>query len=292
MATLSINQFLDGLGVQLAVRRASWDAIDDTTDTVIMKLWFHEVEPNTDGTSIRVWTPIRVGKGKAPIGRSERKRSIAHLEAGRPTYAIMRYGEGSNDPEAQRFDMSLRKLSGVDRRENGDVYVKVERVVSVDEYHACTRGGPVLLQDIAEIESKFPNLTQATRRLTLVQARLGQGKYRSDLLALWNRACAVTGCSVNELLVASHAKAWATSDDEERLDPANGLPLIANLDRLFNNYLISFDPETGEMCVSDSLSDEDRAMLGVPAPLRKKPTKQQAIYLRHHVEKFLSTQKA
>lgn len=288
MSRLSINQFLNSLGVKLAVRRASWDGIDDSTDTVVMKLWMSEVEPNTDGRSIRVWTPLREGKNKEPIGRAERKRSIAHLEAGRPTYAVLRHGTGSNDPKAKVYDTGLRKLNGVEYRSNGDIYVKVERVISVDEYLASTLRPSVLAQDLADIEAQQAGKLSATTRLALVEARLGQGLYRSQLLARWNGKCAVTGCAIRELLVASHAKPWAASTNQERLDPDNGLPLIANLDRLFDRYLISFDPETGAMLVSGKLSKKEREMLGVPAPLRKKPTERQAEYLRHHRERFLS----
>lgn len=37
MAKLSINKFLDTLGVVLAVRQASWDAIDESSNTIVMK---------------------------------------------------------------------------------------------------------------------------------------------------------------------------------------------------------------------------------------------------------------
>ncbi|MGK8200558.1 HNH endonuclease [Burkholderia cepacia] len=293
MATPSINQFLDSLGVRLAVRRASWDGIDDTTDTVVMKLWFKEVEPGSDGMSIRVWTPVRSGKGKAPIGRSERKRSIAHLEAGRPTFAVLRFGQEAGDADSKRYDgETLRELDGVERRANGDVYVRVKRLVLVDDFLARPDVQPTLTRDLADIDARHPNPDQATTRQALVQARMGQGRYRAGLLAQWGGACAVTGCSVGALLIASHAMAWADSNDEQRLDPANGLPLIANLDRLFDNHLIAFDPGTGNMLVSDLLTPKDRALVGVPAGLRKKPSKRQAVYLRHHLDQFLAAQEA
>lgn len=68
------------------------------------------------------------------------------------------------------------------------------------------------------------------------------------------------------------------------------MPLIANLDRLFDNHLIAFDPDTGDMRVSDLLTPKDCALVGVPAGLRKKPTKRQAVYLRHHLDEFLAAQ--
>lgn len=123
-----------------------------------------------------------------------------------------------------------------------------------------------------------------TTRERLVQARLGQGAYRDDLLALWGNACAVTGCSLASVVVASHAKPWAESTDDERLDPNNGLPLVATLDKLFDAGLIGFDPVTGAMQVASMVSVHDRTLLGVPAPLRRSPSGKQAAFLRYHLD--------
>ncbi|MGN2435105.1 HNH endonuclease [Pseudomonas syringae] len=102
------------------------------------------------------------------------------------------------------------------------------------------------------------------------QARRGQGIYRKQLLELWDGKCAVTGLIIQTALIASHAKRWVDSTDEERLDPCNDLPLMATLDRLFDNYLIAFAPECGKMLISHRIEEADRAILGVPASLLKK----------------------
>lgn len=61
----------------------------------------------------------------------------------------------------------------------------------------------------------------------LVQARIGQGAYRADLMKVWNDRCAVTACAIPEMLRASHVKTWRVSDNAERLDSENGLILSA-----------------------------------------------------------------
>ncbi|RQY86014.1 HNH endonuclease [Burkholderia stagnalis] len=136
--------------------------------------------------------------------------------------------------------------------------------------------------DLAGITASCPD--NPTTRERLVQARLGQGTYRDDVLVLWDNACAVTGCSLASVVVASHAKPWAHSTDDERLDPNNGLPLVATLDKLFDAGLIGFDPLTGAMHVASMVSAHDRALLGVPAPLRRKPSSKQAAFLRYHLD--------
>lgn len=134
------------------------------------------------------------------------------------------------------------------------------------------------LQDIEDIEEKVGY--SPTERETLILARIGQGKYRRDLLSLWGNKCAVTGCSVLPVLRASHAKPWKYSEYEERLDPNNGLPLVANLDALFDAGLIGFD-SNGKMLLSKNLRDKE-LLSGVPRALRNKPTVEQASYLEEH----------
>jgi hypothetical protein len=141
-----------------------------------------------------------------------------------------------------------------------------------------------IISDLEEI-ARRPGLI-STQREALAQARLGQGTFRKRMLKLWDGKCAVTGLTIQSALIASHAKPWANSSDEERLDPYNGLPLIATLDRLFDQYLISFDPNTGKMLVSDDIGEEDRTILGIPANLRKVPNERLAQYLKLHFDIF------
>ena len=91
-----------------------------------------------------------------------------------------------------------------------------------------------------------------TARNALVQARVGQGKFRNDVANLWGKGevCALTGIDVPELLIASHIKPWRESDDIQRLDPCNGLLLVAHVDKAFDRYLLSFIEDRGEFFVS------------------------------------------
>ena len=119
----------------------------------------------------------------------------------------------------------------------------------------------------------------------LCQARRGQGRYRDELLALWDRKCAVTGCDLEPVLRASHALSWQGATDQQRLDPHNGLPLIATLDALFDRGLISF-ADDGAMLCSPSLLGRHRELIGLPAPLRIVLREEQKYYLRMHRQRF------
>ena len=108
-----------------------------------------------------------------------------------------------------------------------------------------------------------------------------------DVRKLWNHHCSVTGSSTKAALEASHIKRWADSNDTERLDPNNGLLLTANLHKLFDAGLISFE-DSGEMMVSSKLSKSERAIFGLAGrKLIKMPSPQTANYLLHHRTKFM-----
>ena len=94
-----------------------------------------------------------------------------------------------------------------------------------------------------------------TEKSALIGARVGQGKYRSDLIDYWQR-CAVTGFSNVRFLIASHIKPWRESGNQERLDPFNGLLLLPNIDKVFDLGFITFT-EKGKIIVSEHLEDAE-----------------------------------
>lgn len=78
-----------------------------------------------------------------------------------------------------------------------------------------------------------------TEREELVRSRVGQGRFRHNLLRDWGR-CAVTGVARADLLRASHIKPWRFSSNAERLDSHNGLLLLPQYDHLFDRGYITF----------------------------------------------------
>lgn len=70
------------------------------------------------------------------------------------------------------------------------------------------------------------------------KARVGQGKYREQLLEQCH-FCPFTMISDERLLIASHIKPWAASDDKEKIDPYNGYMLSPLFDKLFDRGFIT-----------------------------------------------------
>ena len=104
-------------------------------------------------------------------------------------------------------------------------------------------------------------VNKPTQRKALINARSGQGHYRSELIKREKR-CRITGISDKAFLVASHIKPWAISNDKEKLDSNNGLLLTPNLDRAFDRGLISFS-SNGKILLSKRLSGAVLKVLGV-----------------------------
>lgn len=124
-----------------------------------------------------------------------------------------------------------------------------------------------------------------TVRQLEVDVRIGQDGFRTDLINYWG-GCSVTGCDLNEALVASHIVAWAQSTDQERLDVYNGLLLVPNLDRLFDRYLISFQND-GCICLSPKLSKQTLDIMAITPNMKlRKLTPKHLHYLTRHFEIF------
>ena len=126
----------------------------------------------------------------------------------------------------------------------------------------------------------------STEREQVIAARKGQGVYRERLLAKWNGACAVTALAVPELLMSSHAKPWKIASNIERLDGDNGLPLVPNLDKLFDKGFISF-AEDGAIMTSAMLPAAAYGVLGVDAAMHlvKPLSVAQQAYMAYHRER-------
>lgn len=77
------------------------------------------------------------------------------------------------------------------------------------------------------------------KKKNIRQARDGQGKYREQLLEQCH-FCPVTMISDERLLIASHIKPWAASNDTEKTDPYNGYMLSPMIDKLFDRGFITF----------------------------------------------------
>jgi hypothetical protein len=131
------------------------------------------------------------------------------------------------------------------------------------------------------LNTKLEHLPEKTRS-QMIQARIGQGQFRQDVIDYW-QICTVSGLTALPLLTASHIKPWAKCDSsEEALDYFNGFLLQPSLNAAFDSGYISFDLE-GKIMISKELRETDAKILGIEPTLhlRKFEAKHQH-YLKYH----------
>jgi len=99
------------------------------------------------------------------------------------------------------------------------------------------------------------------KKETLIQARKGQGLYRSKLLEECP-FCPISMINDERLLIASHIKPWVDSDDREKVDPKNGFALCPNYDAMFDKGYMTFESDK-TIVVSPWISPMNQKRLGI-----------------------------
>lgn len=188
--------------------------------------------------------------------------------------------------EGRRVDVSLKPLHRAihraefasvfidqfDRRVRPSLFNKERTINQTYMSYLPPDAGVFLLEatgTIADYENRLIDeaspgtrkIAQTTRE-AIIQARIGQGKFRADLIRAWRGRCALTAVSNPDLLVASHIEAWSLCENDARIDPHNGLLLVTHMDRLFDRGLISF-ADTGALLTSGRLRTDERRVFGL-----------------------------
>ena len=277
---MKINQFFsEVLGANVRNPRWSWGAVEPLFDRIYLRVWADQIEKSRGKEFILLdWDEYF--EGYRSNGINERRGHVESLKNGSAGYGVV--CEPSTEGAGRKildFDSKeLLQLGKPVKRKDRTVAEIISRV-PVAKLKRNQTGASTTGKDIAQILRA--NIEKTTKE-TLVNARVGQGKFRQDVLNQWKRRCAVTGCAVEEAIRASHIKPWRDSNNEERLDPNNGLPLIATLDALFDACLISFGP-TGNILISDRIpTSEVESLRLANMKLSKNPSAQVNRYLKHH----------
>jgi putative restriction endonuclease len=116
----------------------------------------------------------------------------------------------------------------------------------------------IIEQEQEQIEERIENTLEKAQ---IYRARIGQGEYRRNLLALCP-FCPITLVSDDRLLIASHIKPWVASNAIEKIDPLNGFMLTPTFDRLFDRGFLSFTDDRRTI-LSPFLSNMTYSKLGI-----------------------------
>lgn len=118
-----------------------------------------------------------------------------------------------------------------------------ERILAEKENQTIDDKFVSILDDIKDLKGEV--------RLREVKTRVNQNFFRQLVLANYNSKCALTGIDIPELLFASHIIPWS-KNEQERLNPENGICLSALYDKAFDKGLIGIN-EKHEVILSNQL---------------------------------------
>ena len=145
------------------------------------------------------------------------------------------------------------------------------------DYHK--RIADSIITEIKAVEND--NTIKMTEKDSIVKSRIGQGIFRKGLIEYWH-GCAISQCPLTWMLIAYHIKPWRDADNQERLDPYNGLLLLPNYDKLFDLGYISFNLK-GKIMYSRLLDKFDRETIGLTNNLHLVKLEEQHLkYLKYH----------
>jgi putative restriction endonuclease len=109
----------------------------------------------------------------------------------------------------------------------------------------------------AEILSGTENLSEETK-VREVKTRVNQNAFRQIVLANYSSKCAITGVDIPELLIASHIIPWS-QNEQERLNPENGICFSALYDKAFDKGLIGISEDYQILISTEIKSKENKA---------------------------------
>ena len=168
-------------------------------------------------------------------------------------------------------------------------FIILESKQQIDDLFKPSLGEKLDESDRSLLQSMIAdkNLSDTEKR-QVANARIGQGEFRQNVFKFISN-CPVTGICDENLLIASHIKAWRDCDTyQERLDGENGLPLAPHIDKLFDKGLITFDDD-GILIASKHLSHDVQIAWGLIEKIGKKVmdvTFKRSQFLTYHRRKY------
>lgn len=119
--------------------------------------------------------------------------------------------------------------------------------------------------------------------------REGQASFRFLVVENFYGCCCVTGSNVNQVLEAAHIMPYSGRHSNSL---ENSLCLRVDFHRLFDKFLISIDPESNELKVSDVIR-KDRYYCGFEGVnITRGRIKASRLFLNKHFDEFLKRQDA
>ena len=176
--------------------------------------------------------------GRTPGSVSLKMSNLAHLDPVLQARNIKGMANGSK-LDREIFEEYHQNLSELTHQA-----LTIKRNMGLHDYDA---------PELEDIEILPPG----EYREQLLRVRLGQYSFRRSILNSYHYRCCITKLAIPKLLIASHIKPWAVSEEKtERTNPRNGLCLNAFHDKAFDKGYITIN-KNYEIVISSQLRNID-----------------------------------
>lgn len=182
---------------------------------------------------------------KLPFGKMDRRNpDVIHLAEmiGRTANAVALrlVNYASYDPQLKQRGISGMSHGGKKCGEYWNEFINDrERLLFESERILADLEGTTIEKKYEKDIKDIPLDLVGETKVREVKVRVNQNVFRQIVLANYDGKCALTGIDLAELLVASHIIPWA-ENEQERLNPENGICLSSLYDKAFDRGLISF----------------------------------------------------
>lgn len=181
---------------------------------------------------------------KIPFGkynqRTEEVIELANLIERTPSaVAFKLVNFASLDPFHQnRGIKGMSNASKLDQEIYNEFSENWDDLIYESEELLSEKSGKGNLKDLtlAEIEIENSKVGKDVNRI--VKSRINQSFFRKVVMQIYSNKCAVSNIDLPELLIASHIIPWS-SNENERLNPSNGICLSSLYDKAFDRGLMT-----------------------------------------------------
>lgn len=182
---------------------------------------------------------------KLPFGKMDRRNPevirLVEIIGRTPNAVALRLvNYASYDPQQKQRGISGMAHGGKKCGEYWNEFIHDrERLLYESERILAQREGTTIEKKYEQEIRDIPQGVVGEVKVREVKTRVNQNVFRQIVLANYDGRCALTGIDLSELLVASHIIPWS-ENEQERLNPENGICLSSLYDKAFDKGLISF----------------------------------------------------
>ena len=144
-------------------------------------------------------------------------------------------------PERQKQGNKGKSGAGAGDKIIWDEYVNQWEKLTTDSLMFLSKIRDQSIERILNFKKDL-KFIEGQERERLIKVRVNQNNFRQRILASYNEKCCITGLNIPSLLIASHIIPWA-KNEQERLNPRNGLCLNSIHDKAFDKGLITVTPD-------------------------------------------------